>query len=148
MENASKAIIMAGGVFVTVLVISLFLYVITSLRDYNDQMSDISTSSQIESFNRYFFYSKTRGYQIKGFDAINLINKANDLNASLDVDYRIGVSCPNELQSIVSSLRGKNEAQREEYLNSDVTIQSLMKNYSFSYSFGSDGRVSAIIISG
>ena len=54
MENASKAIIMAGGVLIAVAIISLALYAYATYRDYANSSEQILSTSQITSFNRYY----------------------------------------------------------------------------------------------
>lgn len=103
MENASKALIMAGAVLGTVILISIVLYAFNVVINNTKLEADVqSYSTQVEAFNRYFIYSsndidnnRSNGIQVKGSDAYNIIAKVNDINNnewSLDEILVNGVS--------------------------------------------------------
>ena len=54
MENASKAVIMAGGVLIAIAVISLGLYVYRNYQDYAAANEQLLSISNITSFNRFY----------------------------------------------------------------------------------------------
>ena len=54
MENASKAVIMAGGVLIAVAVISAALYAYMSFKGYTESNEQILTANQIQQFNRFY----------------------------------------------------------------------------------------------
>ena len=68
MDNASKAILMAGGVLIAIALISVAVYAFNS--------------SQIQSFNRFYQeYRTSSGTSvsiIKCIDAVNILNRAVD----------------------------------------------------------------------
>ena len=85
MENASKALIMAGSVIIAIGIISLALYVYLRYSDFVRVSEQLLTVSQIESFNRFYDSYKngagtTRGgidyYEIRGIDYLNIYKKA------------------------------------------------------------------------
>ena len=74
MENASKALIMAGGMLIAIMVASLFVYLFTSYGKYADDMYDkINRRQQTEANNEYTKYegAKDRGYISVGINGIN-----------------------------------------------------------------------------
>lgn len=77
MENASKALIMVGGVLITVLVISLAMYMITSARGVADASEKRLLDSQKVAFNSFFEYYPN---EIRGIDVYNIIGKIDDIN--------------------------------------------------------------------
>ncbi len=77
MENASKALIMAGGILITVMVISLCMYLFTSARGVADASEKRLQVSQIEGFNRFFVNYPNK---ITGLDVYNIIGKCEDIN--------------------------------------------------------------------
>lgn len=78
MENASKALIIAGGVFLALMILSLLVYVLSSMTDFADAQDRAKQVSEIEEFNKsYQAYNKQRMY---GIDIISVVNKANDNN--------------------------------------------------------------------
>lgn len=76
MENASKALIIVGGVLITVLIISLAMYVLTSARGVASASEERLSASQKMAFNRFFEYYPD---QIKGIDVYNIIGKIEDI---------------------------------------------------------------------
>lgn len=77
MENASKALIIAGGILITVMVITLCMYLFTSARGVADASEKRLQVSQIEGFNRFFVNYPN---EITGLDVYNIIGKCEDIN--------------------------------------------------------------------
>lgn len=85
MENASKALIIAGGILIAIALISLALYLFASARGLVDASNTVLEQSQIESFNRFYLsYAPAFGtyYEISGLDANNVIRKVENDNNS------------------------------------------------------------------
>lgn len=78
MENASKAVIMAGGVLIAVSLISLALYAYSFFRDYANSSEQLLTLSQVESFNRFYESFNEGTDTIRGIDALNIYKKAQE----------------------------------------------------------------------
>lgn len=78
MENASKAVIMAGGVLIAVAVISLALYAYSSFRSYAESSEQLFTATQIQNFNRFYQAYPEGNNTIRVIDAINIYNRALD----------------------------------------------------------------------
>lgn len=80
MDNASKALIMAGGILIAVLVISVSLYVITSARGVAKASNERVEANAVQSFNRFYstYTSDGSAVSVKGIDAINIYRKALD----------------------------------------------------------------------
>ncbi|MDO5555296.1 MAG: hypothetical protein Q4G09_01160 [Clostridia bacterium] len=78
MENATKALIIAGGIFFALLILSLIIYVATAISGMADEQDKNTLAKQIATFNKgYEAYNKSRMY---GTDIITVVNKANDNN--------------------------------------------------------------------
>lgn len=78
MENASKALIMAGGILIALLVISLLVYFYSDIKDLMGIYNKIDISKEVEEFNKqYDAYFRNNLY---GSDILSLINKAYDYN--------------------------------------------------------------------
>lgn len=78
MENASKALIMAGGVLIALLIIGSLLLMFNNLSTYQDTNIKETRTSQIIEFNNQFeTYNRT---DIRGSDLYSLLNKAADYN--------------------------------------------------------------------
>lgn len=79
MENASKALLMAAGVLIALIVIGAFMLMFNGLSDYQNK-SDVSVEAQqLAAFNnQYHTYDRTG---LRGTDMITLMNKVLDYNA-------------------------------------------------------------------
>lgn len=80
MENASKALLMAGGILIALLIISMLLLMITNIGDYQRTKDSGAKATQVAKFNRDF-ERYTDDDEIKGTDIISLINKIQDYNS-------------------------------------------------------------------
>ena len=79
MDNASRALVMAAGVFIAIAVISVALYAVSIGRGYASTAEDLLSASQIQSFNRFYTAHNSLGTppkEIKCIDAINVLNRA------------------------------------------------------------------------
>ncbi len=78
MENASKAIIIVGGMLIALLVISLLVIGWNEITDYNKKEEQIETREQIMKFNKEFeSYNKKVVY---GYQLVSLANLISDTN--------------------------------------------------------------------
>lgn len=79
MENAAKAIIMAGVMLVAILMLSLFIFLIKSMGGSTADMYSIMDESQITSFNQKFlnYDNKT---DLKPQEVVTIINLARESN--------------------------------------------------------------------
>lgn len=78
MENASKALIMAGGILIALLVLGALLLMFNELSAYQRSNSDMEKISQLSSFNYQFTQFARR--DLDGVDLISLSNKVVDYN--------------------------------------------------------------------
>ncbi len=79
MENASKALLMAGGILIAILIIGALLLMVTQIGDYQKTKDSGAKATQIAKFNSDFErYLDDKG--IKGTDIVSLINKIADYN--------------------------------------------------------------------
>ena len=98
MENASKALLMAGGMLIALIIISALLLMFNQLGVFQDAQSDSEKASQLAEFNFDFErYADDEG--ITGTDLISLANKIVDYNEKANkggyskyIDYDIKMS--------------------------------------------------------
>lgn len=113
MENASKALLIAGGVLIALIIMSLLVVAFTKIGDYQKNQSDSSRVEKLAEFNRDF--ERYTEDDIRGVDIVSLINKIHDYNTkqkritsgdtttdSTSVDYNI------KMQLTVSGLSAFN----------------------------------------
>lgn len=142
MENASKALIMAGAVFIAVMLISLFIYVFSAIGNFNSQTQAQQYSNQVIAANRFFvesaydINSSVGGVQIMGYDAYNIIRKALDINDDPDAAVTIDIIAPSYTTFDRDSDSILDETERA----------NMKKEYNYSYSMDSEGYVNKIII--
>lgn len=78
MENAAKALEIAAGVLIGVLLMALIVYFFKSAGEWPQQEEDMASVEQIAKFNlEYEVYNKKGMY---GVDVISCLNKAKDNN--------------------------------------------------------------------
>ena len=78
MENASKALIMAGGMLLAILIVSLLIYAWSLFSKYqssNDSLADVEDTTK---FNEQFANYDRKGVQ--GYELLSLVNKVIDYN--------------------------------------------------------------------
>ena len=76
MESANKAIIMAFGMLVAVMIMSTIAFMFTKLKALPTQDDEIESVEQLQKFNQeYEVYDKKIMY---GVDVISCLNKANN----------------------------------------------------------------------
>lgn len=81
MENASKALLIAGGVFLAVMILSLVSYMATISGRMADEQNQRTELEQLTAFNKeYLAFNKKRMY---GTDVITVVNKAINNNNSM-----------------------------------------------------------------
>jgi len=92
MENASKALLIAGGMLLAIIILTLLVSVGVSVKDITETQDKKQLTEQIQQFNKeYEAYNKTKMY---GIDVITVVNKARDYNTRLDTDseeYKINI---------------------------------------------------------
>lgn len=78
MENAAKALEMAAGVLIGVLLMAVIAYFFSNIGDWPQQDDEIATAEQLAKFNlEYEVYEKKGMY---GVDVISCLNKAQSNN--------------------------------------------------------------------
>ena len=80
MENATKALLMAGGVLIALLVVGALVLMWNQISAYQASNSDNEKSSQLADFNKE--YVKYTYDDIYGYELISLANKIYDHNVA------------------------------------------------------------------
>lgn len=86
MENISKALLIAAGVFLAMMILSLMLLVYNKISSHYSQQQELLSIEQMDKFNKQF-QNYNRG-DIRGNELISLMNKVIDYNVSQS--YQVG----------------------------------------------------------
>ena len=78
MENASKALLIAGGVLISIIVISGFILGMQAVADFQESRSNAEVEQQTLEFNN--LYESYNRKNIRGNDMISLMNRIVDYN--------------------------------------------------------------------
>ena len=118
MENASKALLMAGGILISLLVIGALVLMFNQIGDYEKGNQGIKKTSEIAEFNIDFIrYTEEN---IKGVDIISLANKVinfNSKNGILNsIDYSKKITLNIDVNDF-SKLFGSNSYEIKNYDN-------------------------------
>lgn len=110
MENAAKGLLMAGGMILAIIVISIFIYGYTNITHLAESKQDEESLKEIEKFNEpYLAFNKTAMY---GTDVISILNLAISNNKLNNVENRPN----NELYVDVSFKLNKDSIRDTVYL--------------------------------
>lgn len=86
MENASKALTIAGGVLIAVMLVVLVYYVFTHWGESQKMAQEDIDAQKVEDFNKsYLSYEKV----LYGSELVGLINKMTDYNKSDEVKLNL-----------------------------------------------------------
>ena len=83
MENASKAIIMAGGILIALIIVSLIVMIFGGMGELYSQEGENLTIEQLEKFNRQF---ATYDRSLYGSELLSLANLISDYDNRLLLD--------------------------------------------------------------
>lgn len=78
MENATKALVIAGGVLISIIIISMLLLVVNSLTNYQELNTQQEETNALAAFNnQYIPYNRD---DVRGNELLTLANKVIDYN--------------------------------------------------------------------
>lgn len=118
MENASKALLMAGGVFIAILLLTLFSYLFTQMGQSTGKIYDNMEKHKIAEFNQQFL--NYEGRNLTAQEVATLINMAINSNSNKKFLTTIEV--------LVDSTNFATSAYKnEEWLNDELTSNKTYK---------------------
>ena len=87
MENASKALLMAAGILIAIILISLLVAMYKGVSLFQRQQVSQEDAARIEEFDS--FYTKYSGRYVYGTEVITVINQTVNNKASNDVTVEV-----------------------------------------------------------
>ena len=133
MENASKALVMAAGVLIAIIIIALLYSFINTLSSKAETEDLLLLAEQTTKFNKE--YEVFEKQLMRGTDLITVINKAISNNMKYDnqdkvydvnVKFKLATSVDRIIVTIKNGERLKN--QKEEKIFADNTWYELIDN--------------------
>lgn len=129
MENASKALIIAGGVLIAILLLTLFTYLFSKMATGTSKIYDKMEQSEIAEFNQKFLNYKGRD-DLKIQDVVTIINLAKDgtegPNAKASVKVYLG---SNEItDNVIKDMLSDKENVKHTYTCSKINGVIVDKN--------------------
>ncbi len=120
MENASKALLMAGGILIALLILGALIMMFTSLQDYQNTNDAQTKNSQIAQFNNQFEPYNKDGKNDKGekdekntltlmelksvYNKIESNNNQHSKDSKGKIDKKSGYYIEHNIEDIVSSV--------------------------------------------
>lgn len=108
MENASKALLMAGGILIALLILGALIMMFTSLQDYQNTNDAQTKNSQIAQFNNQFEpYNKDSLTLMELKSVYNKIESNNNQHSKDNdgnIDKKSGYYIEHNIEEIVRSV--------------------------------------------
>ena len=122
MENASKALTMAGGILIALLIIGALILMVNQIGDYEKGQNNNDKNSELASFNKTFEkYADDKG--IKGVDIVSLINKILDYNQiEKDGGIKNSVNYDIKMSITISGLKAFNKKYAYDKQNDNDSV--------------------------
>lgn len=120
MENASKALMIAGGVLIALIIITMFILMFNSIANIKKDQEEQTKNNQITAFNAEFeAYNKKIMY---GTDVITLINKVAENNKKYinNEEYQITLILDGNVVTSSNSLIG---TDAEKYIYTTIKTE-------------------------
>ena len=88
MENASKALLMAGGILIALLVIGTLILMFSDISDYQNSKNNMQKSLQIAEFNnQYMPYNKDDLTIMELKTVYNKVKSHNSRNPEMKIEF-------------------------------------------------------------
>lgn len=126
MENASKALLMAAGVLIGLLVISLAVYLFTSFASTSADVHKQNEQQQIEQFNSQFT-SYVGKEEITIYDVVTVANLATENNRYYGYSKRSIAQTPQTATDSYISVKLENETIEKGNETKNNTNNELIK---------------------
>ena len=144
MENASKALIMAAGILIGVLILSLATYLIVDFGSTSAQIHKQNEEKQITEFNSQFtayegYKDKDGNWQITIYDIITLAGYAKENN-----EYYKDVE-EEQIKVIVNNIQIQDNKDENSLIKKYVDSNGTLKKFKCdSITYNSRGKVNLI----
>lgn len=121
MENLTKALYMAAGVLIGILVLTAFVWVFSNGGKFLASFEDEGNIKQVEQFNAELLAYQKENNTI--YDVISAINKVKDINEQYSYDSQ------SSIQVVVTGIYELNIDNSENFIGSEISLTDLIRNY-------------------
>lgn len=90
MENATKALLIAGGVLIAIIILTILVKTYGNIGAFQRQQMSQEEAEQIEEFNKD--YTKYDGQYVYGTEVITIINKILDYKEKQGIEIEVKIS--------------------------------------------------------
>ncbi len=153
MENASKALIIAGGVLLAIIIVGLMVFMWSGFGNLNEEIDTAKQQEQLVAFNKQ--YESYQRQALRGADAVTILNKVisnNDLNDGNDSNK---IECQIKLVKdfnvagiqLKSGTYTQNETKLQDIINNKEAFKEFKRLYFECNEIGynKEGRVNKIV---
>ncbi|MCI8396326.1 MAG: hypothetical protein HFJ52_01165 [Clostridia bacterium] len=128
MENASKAVIIAGGVLISICVISIFYFMFRQIGDTVEVTQPNTAQKELKDFNTGFeAYNKKLMY---GADIISVLNKAIDNNRRYKIEFFNNPKEPDYIDfyvNVIFTYEGKTYSLKDDFTEYTATRRNIIQ---------------------
>lgn len=139
MENASKALLMAGGILLGILILSLMVTLFVGAGNLSKSYEEGKKADAIQKFNSNF--TKYLGKDITTHEAVTISNFAKIENNKIK---EVTVNNSKNETNIVDDLDEANEEYKDEYIGESKKVETVYKLKIENYD--NDGYISEVSI--
>ena len=126
MENASKAIMIAGGVLIGVLILSMFVYVFRAAARTNQSYDENQIQKQLEAYNSQFEIYNKDSNTIS--ELLTLINLAYHTNSNYNYEPQNSVAISINIGSKYFNIVDKLDSNKNPIIKKNMVLSSVSEN--------------------
>lgn len=158
MENASNALLIAGGVLIGVLILSLAVYLFADFGSTSADINQRTTEQQLTQFNSKFTVYESSDYKWTIYDIVTVAGYAHENNkyytdnmteansADFNNNYKITVKLKgSQIFSYTENIQDYMADNYNSMIHDEVTKNTVLPKYNCVISYHDNGRVSTII---
>ena len=113
MENASKALLIAGGVLIAILILGTVIYSYRTTSSYFSEAEQVKVSEQLAEFNNQ--YESYHRNLLRGTEVVSVINKASDNNTRYFDEPNYNIQIEFEMKEAI--------VYKKDGTNADITFK-------------------------
>ncbi len=127
MENASKALLMAAGVLIGMLILSLAVYLFVSFGSTSAELHKQQEEQQITQFNSQFTsYEGKKGLTI--YDVVTVANLATETNVYYEFQKRTNIPTTDSKDNYISVVLQNTAIEKGYAYNGNIDYNDLINN--------------------